>query len=149
VRRATLQREVTSAVLPQLEPGEDVVGAAAVWITTPRSRLQRAVSARRLLPAAITERRLVLFRQPEKGAIERGGVALEVPLSHLRVDGVGRLPLFQVRLRARRTREIVVEFRPRDRWLGRELVHMVEDPPAARPRTPPATIPPIAPGIDR
>jgi hypothetical protein len=148
VRRATLQREVTSAVIPRLQPGEDVVGAAAVWVTTPRNRLQRAVSARRLLPAAITEQRLVLFRRPEKGTIEGGGIALEVPLAHLRVDGVGRLPLWQVRLRAGRTREIVVEFRPRDRWLGRELVHIIENPAAATSRAPSASTPANAPDLD-
>ncbi|MGH9027274.1 MAG: hypothetical protein ACRDWD_14340 [Acidimicrobiia bacterium] len=144
MRRATLQRKATSAVLPRLEAGEDVLGAAAVWVTTPRSRLQRFVSSRRLLPAAVTEHRLVLFRPPEKGEIDSGSVALEVPFSQLRLDGVGHLPLLQVRLRAGRTREIVVEFRLRDRGLGRELAGMVKDGVASRPASQPAPRPPTS-----
>jgi hypothetical protein len=133
MRRAALKREVTAAVLPRLGPGEDVVGAAAVWVTTPRGLTQRVFSARRLLPAVLTEQRLVLFRPPDKGKVASNAVALEIPLAHLRLDGVGRLPLLQVRLQAGRTREIVVEFRPRDRWLGRQLANRVRGGAARLP----------------
>jgi hypothetical protein len=143
MRRAELQREVTAAVLPRLEPGEDVVGAAAVWVTTPRSTAQRILSARKLLPAAVTEKRLVLFRPPVKGKVPPTAIALEVPFVQVHVDGVSRLPLLQVRLRAARRREIVLEFRPRDRWLGRELAAIVEERRwAARPAPGPTPSPP-------
>src|SRR5262245_59407845 len=102
MRRALLQREVTAAVLPRLAEGEEVVGCAAVWVSTPRGAAQRIFSARRLLPAAVTDQRLVLFRPPEKGKIEASAVALEIPLAQLRLDGVGRVPLLEVRLRAAR-----------------------------------------------
>ena len=139
---------MTTAVLPRLGEGEDVVGCAAVWVTTPRGRAQRVLSARRLLPAAVTERRLVLFRTPEKGKLEAAAVALEIPLAQLRLDGVGRLPLLQVRLRAGRTREIVVEFRPRDRWLGRELANRVRGGAALVPQAAPPAPAPATGGAD-
>jgi hypothetical protein len=145
MRRAVLQREVTAAVLPRLEEGEEVVGCAAVWVSTPRGRSQRIFTARRLLPAAVTDQRLVLFRPPEKGKVEAGSVALETPLAHLRLDGVGRFPLLQVRLRAARTREIVVEFRPRDRWLGRELAERVRGGAARVPELTASAVPAPAP----
>jgi hypothetical protein len=136
MRRRELEREVTDAVVARLGAGEDLIGTAAVWVTTPQSRFQRLVAARHLLPAAITERRLVLFRPPQKGRFDPSAVALEIPLQQITLDGVGRLPLLQVRLRAGRTREIVVEFRLRDRWLGRELATAVgaipEKPPKHR-----------------
>lgn len=111
-----------------------MVGVAAVWVTTPRSTAQRILSARKLLPAAVTEKRLVLFRPPVNGKVPPTAIALELPFVQVHVDHVGRLPLLQVRLRAARRREIVLEFRPRDRWLGRELATIVEDrKSAARP----------------
>jgi hypothetical protein len=107
-----------------LAGGERVRGVSPVWAVEMRGRVPLLFRERDLYIIALTDQRLILFSAPRRGrplTVSNLVLAKRYPSFELdRVTG-GRLML-QIRLRTTDDRVLVLEFRPRDREVGREIV---------------------------
>jgi hypothetical protein len=123
VDRNAVRGQVEGLTASMLAGGERVRGVSPVWAVEMRGRVPLLFRERDLYIIALTDQRLILFSAPRRGrplTVSNLVLAKRYPSFELdRVTG-GRLML-QIRLRTTDDRVLVLEFRPRDREVGREL----------------------------
>jgi hypothetical protein len=123
VDRNAARGQVEELTASMLAGGERVRGVSPVWAVEMRGRVPLLFRERDLYIIALTDQRLILFSAPRRGrplTVSNLVLAKRYPSFELdRVTG-GRLML-QIRLRTTDDRVLVLEFRPRDREVGREL----------------------------
>lgn len=117
-----MQTSIQRALVPLLEPGEQVRAACAVWMADRRPRVPLLFTSRAVYLLALTDQRLVVFDTPRRGRpVLEADLLLAKPHDAFVLRRESRLlPLLQLRV-AMGTRELVMEFRPRDRTAGREV----------------------------
>jgi hypothetical protein len=123
VNRQRLEQRVEAVITPMLARGEELHGCGPVWAVEQRERVPLAFRARGRYILALTDQRLILLGAPRwRRPLTVSNLVLAKRYDALELERVGRLrPLLQVRLRTPDARTIVLEFRPRNRRLGREL----------------------------
>jgi hypothetical protein len=124
VRRSRVRQSVDGALIPLLEPGEERRTGAAVWMADRRPRVPLSLTGRAMYLIALTDRRLLVFDTPRRGRpLLEADLLLAKRLESLTLRRVvERPPLLQVRVGMGKTRDVVFEFRPRDRAAARALV---------------------------
>jgi hypothetical protein len=130
VRRSRVRQSIDGALVPLLEPDEQLVAATAAWMADRRPRVPLLLTSRALYLVAVTDRRLLVFDTPRRGRpLLEADLLLARRLDSLELRRVStRQPMLQVRVGMGRTREIVFEFRPRDRPDARALVVALAHP---------------------
>jgi hypothetical protein len=131
VRRDRIRGAVDSALVPLLEPGEQLRAAAAVWMADRRERVPLLVTSRAVYLLALTDRRLLVFDTPRRGRpLLEADLLLAKPLAAFTLRAVTAWhPLLQLRVGLGRSRELVLEFRPRDRDVGRAVADALPHAP--------------------
>jgi hypothetical protein len=125
---------VEEAVRWRLAIGEPLLAGGFAWIAFPRPQVSTLVLNRRPHLVGVTDRRLLIWARPhEVRPAEDQDLVLDSPLDAVTLEGVRSFsPLLQVRLTTASGRKLVLEFRPRDRRLGRRLAEaLTADVPAA------------------
>jgi hypothetical protein len=119
--REARRRRVARLLAPGLAAGEEVLGNGAAWFAAVPSGRWLVFVGRHYQLVALTDRRLLVFAGRSRS---RGSASLfEAPLDALRLTRVrGARPLLQVVVTTDDDRSCVLEFRPRERALGRALV---------------------------
>jgi hypothetical protein len=125
-----VRESIGGALVPLLEPDEQLLTSAAVWMADHRPRVPLLLTSRALYFVAMTDRRLLVFDTPRRGRpLLEADLLLAKRLDSLTLRQVStRPPLLQVRVGVGKTREVVFEFRPRDRTVGRALIGALPDP---------------------
>jgi hypothetical protein len=125
-----VRESIGGALVPLLEPDEQLLTSAAVWMADHRPRVPLLLTSRALYFVAMTDRRLLVFDTPRRGRpLLEADLLLAKRLDSLTLRQVStRPPLLQVRVGVGKTREVVFEFRPRDRAVGRALIGALPDP---------------------
>ncbi|MGH9013154.1 MAG: hypothetical protein ACRDZ1_04345 [Acidimicrobiia bacterium] len=121
--RNAVRGQVEGLTASMLAGGERVRGVSPVWAVEMRGRVPLLFRERDLYIIALTDQRLILFSAPRRGrALTVSNLVLAKRYPSFELDRVtgGRLML-QIRLRTTDDRVLVLEFRPRDREVGREL----------------------------
>ena len=118
------REQISAATKPSLGSGENIRSCSAVWATDCGGRLPLLVRARSRHFVALTDQRLILFRAPRRRhSVTADEMLIAKRHSSFTLEKTSRLsPLLQVRIRDSADREIALEFRPRDRKVGREVV---------------------------
>ncbi|HZJ27330.1 MAG TPA: hypothetical protein VFF40_10040 [Acidimicrobiia bacterium] len=131
-RTRTALRDASQTLL---EPGEQFVTGCAVWMADHRPRVPLFFTGRAIYLLALTSDRLLVFDTPRRGRplfdvdllLQRRFDTLELVASR------SWMPMAQIRVAPAPGREVILEFRPRDRAVGRTLVRAMRD---SRPVTP-------------
>lgn len=131
VRRDRVRGAVDSALVPLLEPDEQLRATAAVWMADRRERVPLLVTSRAVYLLALTDRRLLVFDTPRRGRpLLEADLLLAKPLTAFTLRSVTAWhPLLQLRVGLGRSRELVLEFRPRDRDVGRTVADALPHAP--------------------
>jgi hypothetical protein len=145
VRRSRVRQSIDGALVPLLEPDEQQVGGAAVWMADRRRRVPLLFTSRALYFVALTDRRLLVFDTPRRRRpLLEADLLLAKRLESLRLRRVAkRPPLLQVSIGVGKTREVVFEFRPGDRQVAQALIERL---PAPHPAESAADAPDESPG---
>jgi hypothetical protein len=132
VRRKQLREQIIAVTRPALAGGEFIRSCSAVWATECSSRMPLLFRGRALHYVAITDRRLILFRAPlRRRPLTASNMLIAKRHPTFRLEKTRRfLPLLQLRIRDSSGRRIALEFRPRDRKVGRELATTLGRPRA-------------------
>ena len=130
MRRKQVREQIIGATRPSLAAGEVIRSCSAVWATECSGRMPLLFRGRALHYLAITDRRLILFRAPKRRhALEASNMLIAKRHPTFRLEKTRRFsPLLQLRIRDSTGRQIALEFRPRDRSIGRELAAMLGKP---------------------
>jgi len=117
------------------------VASGAVWMADRRPRVPLLFIGRAIYLLALTDQRVLVFDTPRKGRpLLDGDLLLGRQHAALDLAGHHRLrPMLQVSVQLVADREVVFEFRPRDRRLGRALataLRTAADAPADAPALP-------------
>ena len=118
----------------RLAIGEPLLAGGFAWIAFPRPQVSTLLLNRRPHLVGLTDRRLLIWARPHQARpVEDRDLLLDSPLDHLTLEGVRtRAPMLALRITTATGRELVVEFRPRDRRLGRRIAEaIIADAPAA------------------
>lgn len=128
-----MRKSIDVALVPLLEAGEELRAGASVWMADRRRRVPLLVTSRALYFVAVTDRRLLVFDTPRRGRpLLEADLLLTRRLGALTLRRVAnRWPLRQVRVGIGKDREVVFEFRPRDRAAGQTLVDAISNGPAS------------------
>jgi hypothetical protein len=129
MRRATIRDHLRRTTEPLLQPGEEFSTGCSVWMADRRPRVPLLFTGRAIYLLAVTNQRILVFDTPR-----RGRPLLDVDLLlQRRHDDLTLLrvrrwtPMLQTRVSPAPGREVVLEFRPRDRGVGRALVAALGD----------------------
>jgi hypothetical protein len=127
VRRKQQREQIIAATRPSLGGGEFIQSCSAVWATECSGRTPLLFRGRALHYVAITNRRLILFRAPRRRRpLTASNLLIAKRHPTFRLEKTRRFsPLLQLRIRDAAGRQIALEFRARDRKVGRELVTML------------------------
>jgi hypothetical protein len=139
--RKTTLVHLRRAVEPLLLPDETFLTGCSVWMADQRSRVPLLFTGRAIYVVAITSERMLVFDTPRRGRplleadllLQRRHDALEL------LRARARRPMLQLRIAPAPERVVVLEFRPRDRWVGRQLVKVLRDANAVNAAEPPDT----------
>ena len=120
------------AARSRLEIGEPLLAGGFTWIAFPRPQVSLVVLARRPHSVGITDRRILIWARPHRGRpVEDKDLVLDAPLGEVTVEEVRTFtPMLQLRLTTDSGRRLVLEFRPRDRTLGRRIARALGAEPA-------------------
>jgi hypothetical protein len=115
---------IIAATKPALASGEHLRSCSAVWAAECGGGVPLLFRGRSRHYLALTDQRLILFRAPRRRrALTADDVLIAKRHSAFTLEKSTRFsPMLQVRIRDAADREIALEFRPRDRTVGRELV---------------------------
>lgn len=127
--RKTALVHLRRAVEPLLRPDETFVTGCTVWMADQRPKVPLLFTGRAIYVLGITSERTLVFDTPRRSRplleadllLQRRHEALEL----LRVRA--RLPMLQVQIAPVPGRVVVLEFRPRDRPVGRQLVELLRE----------------------
>jgi hypothetical protein len=122
VRRSRVQTSIERALVPLLEPGEQLRAGSAVWMADRREHVPLVFTSRAVYLLALTSQRLLVFDTPRRSRpVLEADLLLAKPHDAFTLRHVSRLlPLLQLRV-SMGARELVMEFRPRDRAAGRAV----------------------------
>ena len=128
------REQIIAATQPSLGGGEYIRSCSRVWAAETGGRVPLLFRARSRHYLALTDQRLILFQAPHR---RRPLTADEMLIAKrhrsFTLERTRRyLPLLQVRIRDSADREIALEFRPRDRRVGRELATVLGGEPRRR-----------------
>lgn len=125
--RKRVRQQIIAATLPSLAAGEFIRSCSAVWATECGGRVPLALRGRSLHYVAITDRRLILFRRPRRRRpLRPENMLIAKRHPSFTLEKTKRFsPLLQLRVRDAGGRQIALEFRPRDRRIGQELVWLL------------------------
>jgi hypothetical protein len=131
VSRRRVREQIIAATKPALGGGEYVRSCSAVWATECGGRVPLLFRGRSRHYLALTDQRLILFRAPRRRRpLTREEILIAKRHSSFTLEKTRRFsPLLQVRIRDAVGREIALEFRPRDREVGRELTTVLGGQP--------------------
>ena len=140
--RKTTLAHLRAATEPLLQPGESFITGCAVWMADQRPKVPLAFTGRAIYLLAVTSDRLLVFDTPRRGRplleadllLQRRHDALEL----LRVRT--RIPMLQLRISPAPDRVVILEFRPRDRSVGRKLIQVLRPANAADSPDAPAEV---------
>jgi hypothetical protein len=119
-RRATT--ELSDRIGTVLASGEQLLDHGRCWGALLRGRGGLLLGTRREYELALSDRRLLILTRP-RGRRPEPAVALAKRYDTFSIERVRRRrPLLQVVLQAANGSRLVLEFRPRSRRLGRELL---------------------------
>jgi hypothetical protein len=123
VNRKATRRRVETAVKPMLTEGEELRRSGPAWALEQRGKAPLLFRGRDLHEVVLTDQRLILLRRPRRRRpLGVNNLVLAKRYSTFSLDRARRLrPMLQVRVRTSAERVLVLEFRPRDRRLGRDL----------------------------
>jgi hypothetical protein len=114
---------VNEAARRRLDVGEPLLAGGFTWVAFPRPQVSLMVLARRPHYVGLTDRRLMIWaRHRERRAVEDTDLVLDAPLRDITLEGVRTVsPMLQLRISTDTGRQLVLEFRPRDRRLGHRI----------------------------
>jgi hypothetical protein len=132
---------IEEAARSRLDIGEPLLAGGFVWIAFPRAQVSTVFLARKAHLIGMTDRRLLIWARPHHARpAEDKDLLLDAPLGDVTMNGVRSFrPMLQVRLTTDSSRKLVLEFRPRDRRLGRRIVESLGRDREGTPPAPPAT----------
>jgi hypothetical protein len=127
VGRKQDREQINAATKPSLGSGEHIRSCSAVWATECGGRLPLLFRARSRHYVALTDQRLILFRAPRRRhPLTADEILIAKRHSSFTLETASRFsPFLQVRIRDSAARVIALEFRPRDRKVGHELVNVL------------------------
>ncbi len=129
--------KVEEAARWRLAIGESLVAGGFTWIAFPRPQVSLLFIVRRPHLAGISDRRLMIWARPhEVRPAEDQDLVLDAPFDEVTLEAVRTFtPMLQLRLATATGRKMVLEFRPRDRKLGRQIADALGGPvgPARAP----------------
>jgi hypothetical protein len=127
VRRKRVREQIIAATQPTLGSGELIRSCSAVWATECGGRVPLLLRGRSLHYVAVTDRRLIVFGRPRRRRpLRPENMLIAKRHPSFALEKTRRFsPLFQLRLRDAGGRQIALEFRPRDRRVGQELVWLL------------------------
>jgi hypothetical protein len=141
VNRKAVRSQAEAVVTPLLARGELLRRVGPVWAVEQHGRPPLLFRARAEHVLVLTDQRLILFPRPRgRRPLSVDQLVIAKRYSTFTPVRVRQLrPMLQLRLRTSADRVLVLEFRPRDRALGRELVRALGPPqpdadPTARTR---------------
>jgi hypothetical protein len=130
VGRKRDREQIIAATKPSLGSGEYIRACSAVWAAECGGRVPLVFRARSRHYVALTDQRLILFQAPHRRRpLTADEMLIAKRHSSFTLEKTRRLPLLQVRVRDSADREIALEFRPRDRRVGRELATVLGGQP--------------------
>ena len=117
------REQIIAATKASLGSGEYIRACSAVWAAECGGPVPLLFRARSRHYVALTDQRLILFQAPHRRRpLTADEMLIAKRHSSFTLEKTRRyLPLLQVRVRDSADREIALEFRPRDRRVGREL----------------------------
>ena len=129
--RKRVREQIIAATKPSLGSGEHIRSCSAVWAAECGGRLPLLLRPRSRNYIAVTDQRVILFRAPRRRRpLTSEEILIAKRHSSFTLEKVRRYsPLIQVRIRDAADREIALEFRPRDRNVGRELAAVLGGEP--------------------
>jgi hypothetical protein len=138
------RRRVEEAARWRLAIGEPILAGGFTWIAFPRPQISLLFLARRPHLVCITDRRIMIWARPhEVRPADDSDLVLDAPFGEVVLEGVrSNLPMLQLQIRTTSGRQLVLEFRPRDRRLG----HRIAKELRSQGHPPPATEVPVAAG---
>jgi hypothetical protein len=142
VKRRPVNRHVQDAIAPMLGAGERLERSGPAWAVELRGRGPILFRARDLHELVLTDQRMLLFRRPRRlRSLATDDVVLAKRFPSFHVSAIhGLRPLLQLRLSTAADRGLLLEFRPRQRGLGRDLAERLGR--ARRGRRRPLALPP-------
>jgi hypothetical protein len=138
------ERRVEDAARWRLAIGEPLLAGGFTWIATPRPQISLLFLARRAHFIALTDRRIMIWARPhEVRPPDDTDLVLDAPFADVVLVGMRTsLPMLQLRIRTSSGRQLVLEFRPSDRKLGRRIAQeLPRELPAAEPPAPESGVP--------
>jgi hypothetical protein len=127
VRRKQAREQIIATTRLALGSGEYIRSCSMVWATECGGRVPLLFRGRDLHYIAVTDRRLILYRAPRRRRpLTADKMLLAKRYPTFTLEKTRRFsPLFQLRIRDSSGRRIALEFRPRDRTVGRELASVL------------------------
>jgi hypothetical protein len=121
--------KVEEAARWRLEIGEPLLAGGFTWITFPRPQVSVLFLARRPHFIGVTDRRLLIWARPhEVRPVEDKDLVLDAPLHEVTLESVHSFsPMLQLRMVPSSGRQIIAEFRPRDRRLGHRIARALTE----------------------
>ena len=125
------REQIIAATKPSLGSGEHIRSCSEVWAAECGGRVPLLFRARSRHYVALTDQRLILFQAPpRRRPLTADEILIAKRHSWFTLEKTRRyLPLLQVRIRDSTDSEIALEFRPRDRKVGRELATVLGGEP--------------------
>lgn len=134
VNRKATRRQVEAAVRPMLTKGEELRRSGPAWAVERRGKAPLLFRARDLHEVVLTDQRLILLTRPRRRRpLGVNNLVLAKRYSTFSLERARRLrPMLQLRVRTSAERVLVLEFRPRDRGLARDLTAAMGPPKRGR-----------------
>jgi hypothetical protein len=147
VNRKATRRQVEAAVRPMLTKDEELRRSGPAWAVEHRGKAPLLFRARDLHEVVLTDQRFILLSRPQRRRpLGVKNLVLAKRYSTFSLERARRLrPMLQLRVRTSAERVLVLEFRPRDRKIARDLVAAMGPPRRGRRRPVPATPAPATP----
>jgi hypothetical protein len=122
--RASRRQHLARLLAPRLEPDEEIVGLGAAWFARLRGSSHLLFVGRHYRLVAVTTRRLLVVARRRRGDV----VLVDAALSSLTIVRASRAGVLgSVVLDAGEAGRFVLEFRPRERALGRDLMRELRE----------------------
>jgi hypothetical protein len=134
VGRKRDREQIIAVTTPSLGSDEHIRSCSAVWAAESGGRVPLLLRGRSRHYLALTDQRLILFEAPHRRhPLTTDDMLIAKRHSAFTLEKTRRyLPLLQVRIRDSADREIALEFRPRDRRVGREVATVLGGEPRRR-----------------
>lgn len=145
VNRKATRRQVETAVTPMLTKGEHLQRSGPAWAVEHRGKAPLLFRERDLHEVVLTDQRLILLTRPRRRRpLGVNNLVLAKRYTTFSLERARRLrPMLQLRVRTSADRVLVLEFRPRDRRVARDLADAVGPSSSGPPET--GSAHPVAP----